>query len=1474
MNTEDTPKNFLTSILNAHRKTWTDEVDEIINRSIASFHNGDFPAAIDIIKQLQKKKIFRNDPMIAALHGCILAVSGDIENSNKELRRATSLLPSIAASFTAFGSIMLQLGRYDEAEQLAYKALLADPPDPEGLHLLVRIYHAARQHPRNPPKDSNPLQSTLDTTPHLVDSMTKFEASHDSKTNAKIDLNDSSEEPIVMHKESMQEAALLTIVLTSYNYAHFIAKAVQSIVSQTSQNWRLLIFDNQSTDNTLEVLEPFLKDSRIQLTIREKNIGAKNNLILGLKSVETEFVSILQADDYLENTFVEVAINQLRQHPKAPFVFFNWRHLINDTGQFTDHVRHPFSQKRSGPIRIGRYLTVCNFVPLHIAAFRTNCLTKYFDFYANSPLNQLGEQFLLKILEDAYGCGCYSGTMGGYWRRHEKQITFEHIASSVAAIEEVVERQWYVLKAPNPDYINAFLSLVTLIHISSHISFKAATDWLTGKGISYAENFGIPVAKEHDYLTLITLTIALKYSTYTNLAIIDKESLKEWLIQINCEPNFDELKRQLEIVKDREGETFLNTEEIEQICHNFFGKESSYKNWLQRHSWSKRSCQRLQDFSKKWLITPSINILVIATENNHQLLNDTINSLIEQTLCLWSLTVIAPVDFYHTQFDSKQINWIRSDLGKNIRNILADVNIDSEADWILVCEPGTYFEPIFCNLVGELINRNPEWRFIYTDEDIIDEKGNFSKPSLKPDSNLDLLRSAGYIEHACLIHSKLWRQIPSIERINSGLLLNYAAALRCHETFSEAAIGHIDDILLHYPLTAADDLQQFEDLGRLCLQEHLRRQGILAEVSPGLIKGSFFVDYSLTCAPLVSIIIPTKDRLDLLQPCVQSLLEKTRYSNYELLIVDNFSTDSATLEYLAYLPTYDQRIKIISYPHEYDFSAINNFAARQATGDFLLLLNNDTVILQENWLERLISIGLRKDVGIVGCRLVYANQTIQHAGVIIGMGGIAQHVGIELPMSDAGYMGRLQLTQNFSAVTAACLLVRKELFITVGGLDEIEFPMLFNDIDFCLKITEQGYRIVWTPYVTLIHHGNASLDSRVNTKDINESRTEKNLKSQKSFIRKWIASKKAGDPAYHRHLSLREFGWVIDGEFDVPWHPDLEPLPRIVAQPPDEWGVGHYRLIGPLKELTNSGQICSFLLPPLSSEKRFLPYVSELVRAKPTTLFLQNAFTSFHLDDLKHYAELLPDVFRVFGQDDIVFSVPQKSAAHKSFGKDTKARVRRAVSLCHRAIVTTEPIAEAMRGMVDDIRVMPNYLERSRWDNLQSPRKERRKLRVGWAGAQQHQGDLEFILPVVEATANEVDWIFMGMCLAKLRYHIAEVHNPVSFDQYPAALAALDLDLAIAPLEINRFNTAKSNLRLLEYGAVGYPVICTDIEPYRNAPVTRVPNNPQAWIDTIRSHIYDLDATRIAGEQLHEWVLSNWMLDQHLDEWLKALLPN
>lgn len=890
--------------------------------------------------------------------------------------------------------------------------------------------------------------------------------------------------------------------------------------------------------------------------------------------------------------------------------------------------------------------------------------------------------------------------------------------------------------------------------------------------------------------------------------------------------------------------------------------------WRDRHRWSASAVARLagQVASSVKTVT-GVHLLMVAAADENNALADTIDTLAAQGSSGWRLTVFSPDPCPNSLFETEPtLAWVQITAAEELPPALNQAVALSPVDWFMVCSPGIRFEPAFVSLVLATSAQHPDWRCVYFDEERINSDGQVTDPRLKPDANIELLRSSAYIGHAVLTHRALW---PTLNLYLAAMPRAFAfdAALRAIEPGCEAALGHIDELAVALPETADGTLEEWALIAKPLLEGHLQRSGLIANVNDGYLPATFFVDYALTANPLISIIIPTKDRLDLLQPCIASLLEKTRYSTYEVIIVDNNSTDPTTLDYLNHLPAYDERIKVLRYAQNYNYSAINNFAARQAKGEFLVLLNNDTVILQENWLERMVALGLRQEVGAVGCRLVYVDQRVQHAGVILGLSGIAEHIGIGSPINDLGYMGRTQLTQNFSAVTAACMLVRKDLFIEVGGLDEKDFSILYNDIDLCLKITERNYRIVWTPFVTLIHHGNSSLKQ-----EHDANREKQNLHSRKAFIKKW-GSRLGHDPAYNRHLSLRQREWMIDGDFDTPWHPDLEPLPRIVAQAPDEMGVGQYRVIGPIKELTQHEQICSFMLPPLNSDKRFLPSVAELARAKPTVLFLQNAFSDFHFNDLQLYAECLPDIFRVFGQDDIVFAVPQKSAARKHFGKDTKAKVRRAVSLCHRVITTTEPIAEALRGMCNDIRVMPNYLERSRWGDLQRPKKERRKPRVGWAGAQQHGGDLELMLPVVEATANEVDWIFMGMCPPKLRYHVAEVHNAVPFDHYPATLASLDLDLAIAPLELNQFNTAKSNLRLLEYGAVGYPVIATDILPYQNAPVTRVPNNPKAWIDAIREHVHELDATHAAGEQLREWVLSQWMLDQHLDEWLRALLP-
>ena len=266
---------------------------------------------------------------------------------------------------------------------------------------------------------------------------------------------------------------------------------------------------------------------------------------------------------------------------------------------------------------------------------------------------------------------------------------------------------------------------------------------------------------------------------------------------------------------------------------------------------------------------------------------------------------------------------------------------------------------------------------------------------------------------------------------------------------------------------------------------------------------------------MVTIIVPTRDRVDILRKCVESIFEKTDYENWELLVVDNRSVEPSTLRYLQQLQA-DKRVKVLRYDAPFNYSALNNYAAKHANGELFALLNNDVEAIESNWLSEMVSHALRPGVGAVGAKLLYANQTIQHAGVILGIGGVAGHAHKYLAGVANGYFFRAVCTQNFSAVTGACLIVTRKCFEEVGGLNEGDLAVAFNDIDFCLKLVSAGYRNVFTPYALLYHHESISRG--------NNDTKEKQIIFQKefSYMQATWGKRLLDDPAYNRNLT-REF---------------------------------------------------------------------------------------------------------------------------------------------------------------------------------------------------------------------------------------------------------------------------------------------------------------------------------------------------------------
>ena len=404
-------------------------------------------------------------------------------------------------------------------------------------------------------------------------------------------------------------------------------------------------------------------------------------------------------------------------------------------------------------------------------------------------------------------------------------------------------------------------------------------------------------------------------------------------------------------------------------------------------------------------------------------------------------------------------------------------------------------------LLAAEISAHPGADLVYGDEDSIDAQGRLHEPLFKPDWNPDLFFSTNYLGRAVALRTARVAETGGFRSDGAyGLLLRTVAR--------GGEVRHVPFAIVH---RRGGDAAGTGEAARRALQDHL---GEAAVVEPGPFPATQRVRWRLPAAPpLVSLIIPTRDARHLLEPCVESLLARTGYRNFELLVVDNGSRAPDAIAYLASLEA-RQVARVLRHDQPFNFSAINNFAVGESRGEVVGLLNNDLEFVEPQWLEEMVSHALRPSVGAVGARLLYPDRTVQHAGVILGIGGLADHIYKDLPAQAPGYCGRAGLTQDFSAVTAACLLVRRQTYLEVGGLDE-SFAVAFNDVDFCLRLQERGLRNVWTPFATVIHHESKSRGREDTLAKVLRFRGEK-----RRLGRRWAEVIRA-DPAYNPNLTLQ-----------------------------------------------------------------------------------------------------------------------------------------------------------------------------------------------------------------------------------------------------------------------------------------------------------------------------------------------------------------
>ena len=510
----------------------------------------------------------------------------------------------------------------------------------------------------------------------------------------------------------------------------------------------------------------------------------------------------------------------------------------------------------------------------------------------------------------------------------------------------------------------------------------------------------------------------------------------------------------------------------------------SYERWMNKYDYSTNlHANRLKSEVDALPQKPLISIVMPVYNPVPEHLDEAIKSVQTQIYDNWELCI---ADDYSTnplihkslRRWSEQDRRIKVQFRKERGHISHCSNSAFElasGDWVGLLDHDDILRENALAEVALELNRHPMAEIIYSDEDKIEENGKTRfNPHFKPDFSRELFRSQNYINHFTVHRSENIRKVGGWRPGFEGSQ-DYDLNLRIIETVPQENIRHIQKILYHWraaegsTATSGSTKSYSHGAGLKALQEHLERTGVNATAvrAPGT---SFYrVKLSeLDPEPLVSLIIPTRDKFELLSNAVDSIRQKTTYKNYEILIVDNGSTEKEVLEYLSRISR-KENVRILRYKKPFNFSAINNFAVKKAKGSIIGLINNDVKVISPDWLTEMVGWALLPDVGCVGAKLYYANNTVQHAGVILGLGGVAGHSHKHFPRNQPGYFYRLKLIQNCSAVTGACLVVKKDVYNEVNGFNEKDLAIAFNDVDFCLKVRAAGYVNVWTPYAELYH---------------------------------------------------------------------------------------------------------------------------------------------------------------------------------------------------------------------------------------------------------------------------------------------------------------------------------------------------------------------------------------------------------------------
>ena len=563
-----------------------------------------------------------------------------------------------------------------------------------------------------------------------------------------------------------------------------------------------------------------------------------------------------------------------------------------------------------------------------------------------------------------------------------------------------------------------------------------------------------------------------------------------------------------------------------------------YRYWLKEKNITRAQKRDLQLEMQNFKYQPLISIVMPVYNVELRWIKDAIKSVKNQIYPNWELCIAD--DASTSESLKKYLKKLAKDPRIKIMFRQENGNISeasnsalslAEGEYIALMDDDDILYPHSLLQVVKVLNKDKKVDFIYSDEDKVEISGERVEPFFKPDWSPDLFMSTNYLSHLSVIRKSTIDKVGGFRKGYEGSQ-DYDLFLRITELTDR--IEHIPDVLYSWRKIPGSTASSYssksyaENTSIKALGDSLHRRNMKGNISRGLFPGSFRTKYDINGMPLVSILIPTLNKYEYISRCISSILSKTTYPNFEIFIIDTGSSDKAVINYYKELSK-DKRIKILEWKERFNYSSVNNFGVRYTNGEYVILLNNDTQVISPDWIEGMLEHAQRDKVGAVGVKLYYPNDLVQHAGVVLGINcgtgrGVAGHAFKNFPRNVQGFPVQKDIIRNYSAVTAACLMISKKKFLEVGGLEE-KFRIAFNDVDFCLKLLEKGYYNVYTPYVELYHHESVSVGTpESSTRDNDEFAHEINL-----MYKRW-KEKILNDRFYNKNLSLKseDFRIAID----------------------------------------------------------------------------------------------------------------------------------------------------------------------------------------------------------------------------------------------------------------------------------------------------------------------------------------------------------